>query len=235
MSRNSLPLPHHRSLTMLLSLLFCFGNAQAAGYPEAALSGLDGIEVSIASPGEDAEKAGLTKAHLAAVVSQRLLKTGVPILGFLSGQRGNPYLYIIVSTLKHEDLPIFFYTVKVNLNQDVVIQRARPSSDGQLPVLEAAVTGSNSTMGYAGEHVFVDAVTKIVEEYVDRFAIDYLKNKNTELTLALIEAEKKAALPKPFDPHESANSIDPDASDKSTVKQPAASPVQQPPKGTAAK
>ncbi|WNG52054.1 hypothetical protein F0U60_54080 [Archangium minus] len=95
-------------------------------------------------------------------------------------QEGQPFLYVRVTTIRIADEMLFAYTVQVELRQHVRIERESPFIKGGHARVASATTGSDGAMGYAGRGVFARSVTGRIEEFIDNFALAYLKSKDIE-------------------------------------------------------
>lgn len=215
MARSVVTASYYRAIALMLVALFCGSDAYAGNYAPNALVGLNGIEVLIEDLSRDALKAGLSQERLATIVALRLRRAGIPVLTPPTDQQGSPYLYVRVSALRIKESVLLVYTVEVSLRQNVWLERASPLGTGSPAWVAAASTGADSTMGYAGEGVFVGSVIESVEEFIDNFALAYLTSK---------EMEKSKE--KPFDPEEFLRSTAPAA------EKPEEKPAKWTPKGS---
>jgi hypothetical protein len=94
-------------------------------HERATLAGLTGVEVIVEPMDPAAEKDGLTQSTLQTDVELKLRQAGIRVLTL--GERlaapGNPYLYLRVGTMKHDELGFYVYNIDLELTQEVRLTR----------------------------------------------------------------------------------------------------------------
>lgn len=118
----------------------------------------------------DAERDGLTTAQIRTDVELRLRKAGIPLrsVGEEKRQRGEPYLYVNIATLRSSNAPVYAVNVSVELKQDVRLER-NPS----ISCPGAATWQTTGTVGVFHPSRLADS-RKIVQDMTDEFANAYL-------------------------------------------------------------
>ena len=116
----------------------------------------------------DAKRIGLVRDRVQVDVELKLREAGIKVLteDEWDNTPGHPWLYININTRKHPDVPIYAYSIKVELKQNARLPREVSTS-----IL--AVTWSISSIGLVGENKLKDT-GKIVGERVDLFINDFL-------------------------------------------------------------
>jgi hypothetical protein len=133
----------------------------------ASLQGLPGVYVLIESLKPEAERDGLTKAHLRTEMELRLRKAGIRVLTREEwfATPGSPCLYVNVNLLKDSFYHVYSYNILVELNQDAYL--ARDSSHSWATTWKKGGLGSVSIAD-------LRRVRDNVGDEVDAFINDYL-------------------------------------------------------------
>ncbi len=154
--------------TVLLLLAAASRPARATTPSEVrSLRGLQGVEVVVENPTEEARGLGLSSEQLQGDIAKRLGESGVRVLTADDRAPGRPWLYVRVFVMKSSTLPLVVYYVAAQLRQDVILERNPDSRLG-------ATTWDVGVGGLAGEPVFANAVRETVRTVADRFAEDFL-------------------------------------------------------------
>jgi hypothetical protein len=146
-------------------------SALATEPPWTSLRGLKGVGVVVEELTPDAKRGGLVEEQLRMDVEWRLRKAGITVLSGANLRRapGVPYLSISVGALQGKGRlrPLFVYSAKVELRQDVTLVR-----DDSLDV--PAATWVMSGVSMIGSSRFQKGVHGRVVSYVEGFIRDYL-------------------------------------------------------------
>ncbi|MGB2809403.1 MAG: hypothetical protein WBC22_16800 [Sedimentisphaerales bacterium] len=135
-----------------------------------SLVGIDAMYVSVDELPKNAKEAGLTKRQIQTDIELKLRREGIKVV---TSQEewlklsGSPYLFVTIQSLKLEELPVFAYSITVELKQGVFLMRNRNISN-------LATTWNEHRVGCAGEKVFVSSTRRYVSDFVDIFLNDYL-------------------------------------------------------------
>jgi len=132
-----------------------------------SLRGLQGVEVVVENPDDDARMLGLSSEQLQGDAVARLRDSGVRVLTADDRAPGRPWLYLRVFVLRSANLPIVSYYVTAQLRQDATLDR---NPDLRL----GATTWDVAVGGLAGTSAFAGAVRETVRTAADRFAADFL-------------------------------------------------------------
>jgi hypothetical protein len=135
-------------------------------YTRETLLGLKGVVVVIETVKPDAEADGLNVAELQTDVELKLTQGGVRVLPHPEWREtpGRPWLYVSVNTIKH--LGSYFFSVDVQLKQDVSLPR-RPS------IMTSSATWELGSIGFVNPELLPAKIRESVGAYVDNFISDY--------------------------------------------------------------
>jgi hypothetical protein len=131
------------------------------------LRGLKGLLVIVETVKSDAEADGLRIDDIQAEVESRLEQAGVRVLSHDEWRStiGRPWLYVSVNTIKY--LFSYFFSIDVQLKQDVTLPR-QPS------ISTSSATWEMGSIGFASIPEFPAKIQESVSSYVDNFINDYL-------------------------------------------------------------
>jgi hypothetical protein len=143
-------------------------------YTRETLRGIVGVAVVVETLKEDAEADGLTATDLQADTELRLEQAGIEVLSHEQWRRspGRPWLYVSVNTIKY--LASYFFSVDVQLKQDVSLPRD-PS------LVTSSATWEVGSIGFVISPDLSEKVRGSVGAYVSHFIRDYL-TANGKLT-----------------------------------------------------
>jgi hypothetical protein len=135
-------------------------------YTRETLLGLNGVVVVIETLKPDAEADGLNVAELQTDVELKLTQGGIRVLPHpeWSETPGRPWLYVSVNTIKH--LGSYFFSVDVQLKQDVSLPR-QPS------IMTSSATWELGSIGFVNPELLPAKIRESVGTYVDNFISDY--------------------------------------------------------------
>lgn len=133
-----------------------------------SLRGLKGVAVEVSEIDSVVELDGLKKFQLENDVVLRLQQAGIKALTdrAWSETPGQPLLFISVRTIKYEELGVYFYSIEVDLNQEVTITR-KPS------IRVGGRTWGTSVVGFIGESEIREELRESVIYLIDIFIDDY--------------------------------------------------------------
>jgi len=145
-------------------------------FTKETLRGLAGVFVIVETVKPDAEADGLNVAQMQQFVEKNLSDAGVPLLSHDEWRStpGRPWLYISVNTIKF--LTGYFYSVDIQLKQEVSLSRASSIST-------SAATWELGSIGMSLISDLPDRIRQTVEIYLQRFINDY-KDMHTEATIS---------------------------------------------------
>lgn len=156
---------------MLATVFMAADNSLAQGdQPEInTLKDLKGIGVGVGNIEPDAAADGLSKTKLLGYIFEKLKKSGIKVytdleLSTISGQ---PILVLNVNTLKQPG-PIYIYTVALDFNQIVVLQRS-PGLTSISPTWTVLATGGSLPEDLSA------SVQASIDPMIDSFIADYQK------------------------------------------------------------
>jgi hypothetical protein len=131
------------------------------------LNGLEGVAVVVESVKSDAEADGLDMGELQTDVELKLVQAGIKVLHHDEWMEtaGHPWLYVSVNTMKY--LASYFFSVDVQLKQDVSLPRD-PS------ILTSSATWEVGSIGFAVPQSFPEKIRESVSIYVNQFIGDFL-------------------------------------------------------------
>lgn len=131
------------------------------------LRGLKGLVVIVETVKSDAEADGLMVDDIQAEVESKLKQAGVPILPHDEWRTtiGRPWLYVSVNTIKY--LFSYFFSIDVQLKQDVTLPR-RPS------ISTSSATWEMGSIGFVAVPELPAKIKESVAMYVDNFISDFL-------------------------------------------------------------
>lgn len=143
-------------------------------YTRETLRGLAGVAVVVETLKEDAEADGLKATDLQADTEQKLEQAGIEVLSHEQWRDtpGRPWLYVSVNTIKY--LASYFFSVDVQLKQDVSLPRD-PS------LLTSSATWEVGSIGFVIAPDLSEKIRGSVGGYVNHFIRDYL-TANGKLT-----------------------------------------------------
>ena len=143
-------------------------------YTKETLRGLVGVAVVVETLKEDAEADGLKAADLQADTEKELEQAGIEVLSHEQWRQtpGRPWLYVSVNTIKY--LASYFFSVDVQLKQDVSLPR-EPS------ILTSSATWEVGSIGFVIAPDLAEKIRGSVAGYVTHFVRDYL-TANGKLT-----------------------------------------------------
>jgi hypothetical protein len=135
-------------------------------YTKETLHGLEGVVVVIETVKADAAADGLNVVELQTDVELRLAQGGVRVLPTPEWREtpGRPWLYVSVNTIKH--LENYFFSVDVQLKQDVSLPR-QPS------IMTSSATWELGSIGFVNPELMPAKIRESVGAYVDNFISDY--------------------------------------------------------------
>jgi hypothetical protein len=141
-------------------------------YTRETLLGLKGVVVVIETVKPDAEADGLNVAELQTDVELRLSQGGVRVLPHPEWREtpGRPWLYVSVNTIKH--LGSYFFSVDVQLKQDVSLPR-QPS------IMTSSATWELGSIGFVNPELLPVKIRESVGTYIDNFISDYSEANST--------------------------------------------------------
>ncbi|HMK36725.1 MAG TPA: hypothetical protein VK463_16745 [Desulfomonilaceae bacterium] len=130
------------------------------------LRGLHGIVVVVESLKSDAEADGLSGATLQEEIQAKLEQSGVRVLPHEEwrGTVGRPWLYVSINTIKH--LFSYFFSIDVQLKQDVILPRA-------VSIQTSSATWEMGSIGFVTIDELPEKIRESVIAYVDNFISDY--------------------------------------------------------------
>jgi hypothetical protein len=146
------------------------GNLEATmnftDYTRFTLRGLTGVVVVIESIKSDAVADGLSESDLQADVEARLANSGIHVLNQDEWREtpGRPWLYVSVNTMRY--LGSYFFSLDVQLKQDVKLPRA-PG------VLTSSATWEVGSIGFARCQDIGAKIRSSVDAYVTQFLTDW--------------------------------------------------------------
>ena len=136
------------------------------------LHNVKSICVLIEEISPEAQKDGLSKQAIQTDVELRLRQAGIKVIPFDEGAKssveGGSTLYVVVNCLKMRDLPVYAYSIDVEL-EDVVKLTREPHT-----TVFSAITWDRGSVGSVGA-LHIDSIRCTVKDMTDAFLNDYLK------------------------------------------------------------
>lgn len=126
------------------------------------LAGIRIIKVLVEGLDTETEAGGLRKNQIQTDAELRLRRAGIKV----EDKPLLPYLYINLNTLKHKSLPMFSYSIQVDFNQEVILERDKSIS-------AYASTWHKGSIGTVGE-LNLQQIRGAINDVVDKFINDYL-------------------------------------------------------------
>jgi len=135
-------------------------------YTRETLRGLTGVVVVIETVKPDAEADGLNVMEIQTEVESKLTQGGISVLPHPAWREtpGRPWLYVSVNTIKH--LQNYFFSVDVQLKQDVSLPR-QPS------IMTSSATWELGSIGFVDTELLPAKIRESVAAYVESFISDY--------------------------------------------------------------
>jgi len=133
-----------------------------------SLRGLNGVTVIVERLHADAERIGLDRETLDAIVRDRLQKADIPLLS--SDERmadpRRPYLYVNCNIMHLEGAGAVAFSLDIEVHQRVQL------ADGEYA---QALTWAKSYLGVQGVDRAAQHIRHVVTGYLDEFIVDYQK------------------------------------------------------------
>jgi len=135
-------------------------------YTKETLRGLQGVIVVVEGIREDAEADGLKTEDLQTHVELILLKAGLRVLPHDEWRTvpGRPWLYVSVNTIRY--LASYFFSIDVQLKQDVSLVRAPD-------IRSSSSTWELGSIGFVDPAGLCPKIWDSVDNYLDRFITDF--------------------------------------------------------------
>jgi hypothetical protein len=155
---------------MIATALLWIGFAGAdTSLRDGTLAGLTGVDVVVAKMSGHAADAGITQVWGETYLEERLTEAGVPLLTLEERLQtpGFPYLFLTVTVTRVGEHPLFAYTVRLELQQSVLLDRDRTIH------APAPTWSSAAKLGYAGELKVEAAIKEIVGAMAGEFITAY--------------------------------------------------------------
>ncbi len=135
-------------------------------YTKDTLSGLPGMIVIIEDVKADALAAGLNVHEIRDECERKLTAAGIPVLEEAQWRlaEGRPWLYVSINTMHY--LTSYFFSIDVQLKQDVTLKR-EPSSG------TSAATWEMGSIGFVDTPHLASKIRESVGNYLDNFIADY--------------------------------------------------------------
>lgn len=151
------------ALVVFLSLS---GVSHALTYEQKALVGLKGVYVLIEDIDPQAERLGITRSQIGTDVELRLRKAGVRVLTKEERleTQGMPYLYVRVSSVVNQDIPLVAYNIHMALSEEVTLARGLQTSGTIWHTSATGTLGKQKT----------GRIRELAGDRVDEFINDYL-------------------------------------------------------------
>jgi hypothetical protein len=153
---------------MVLLVAASAATAADTEFTRPSLKGLNAVEVLVESLSTEAERDGLNKTSIQTDVQLKLRQAGIRVL--TRAERfetpGWPFLYIDVAVKLRTDVPVYAYSINVELEQSVRLDRA-PS------IQLSATTWSVGSVGAVGRNK-LRTVRDDIKDHVDEFINAYL-------------------------------------------------------------
>jgi len=129
------------------------------------LKGIAGVYVLVEGLGPDEEQDGLSENRIRADVELKLSMTGIKVLTREESFNapGKPYLYVNLNAMKISGISNYVYSVRIELNQDVWLDR-----DPKVRV--SAVTwdvGNVGTVGTSRIDTIRDKIAYLVDMFIN--------------------------------------------------------------------
>jgi len=137
--------------------------------PNESLKGLKGLGLLIEPLHPDIEPSGLNRNRIQQWVELKFRKAGIPIHTDEERLRepGKPYLYVNLNAYSWREEVIYGYSLKVDLNQLVLLDRQRTTGC-------FGATWSSGSAGIVGANQFERLIEMEINTAVDKFIKDYL-------------------------------------------------------------
>jgi hypothetical protein len=131
------------------------------------LRGLTGVAVVVETLKGDAEADGLTVSDLQTDTESKLMEAGIEVLAHEQWRDtpGRPWLYVSVNTITY--LASYFFSVDVQLKQDVIVPR-------DASIVTSSATWEVGSIGFVNAPDLASKIRSSVGGYVTHFISDYL-------------------------------------------------------------
>jgi hypothetical protein len=134
-----------------------------------SLKGLKGIGIFIEPLNPEMEKSGVSKNQIREQVELKISQAGIRVINNAErlNEPGKPYLYVNLNAYSWREEVIYGYSLKVELNQLVLLDRDRMRGC-------FGPTWTTGSAGILGANKFIGFLREELAESLDKFVRDYL-------------------------------------------------------------